>query len=35
MIVFKKGIPMGSKQVIPKGGHRPPSSTAGDSARWR
>lgn len=34
-IVFKKGIPLGSKGEIPTGGQTPPSSTAGDSARCR
>lgn len=32
-MVFRKGIPFGSKQVIPRGGHTPPNSTAGDSAK--
>jgi len=34
IIVFKKGIPIGSKQLIPDGGQKPPSSVAGDSAKW-
>ena len=32
-IVLRKGIPLGSKGVIPTGGQTPPSSTAGASAR--
>lgn len=34
-IVLRKGIPLGSKQFTPKGGHTPPSSMAGDSAKCR
>lgn len=34
-MVFKKGIPIGSKHVIPKGGQLDPISIAGDSAKWR
>lgn len=34
-IVFKNGIPLGSKQIIPEGGHEFPSSTAGDSAKCK
>lgn len=34
-IVFKKGIPLGSNTLTPKGGQIPPNSTAGDSAKWR
>ena len=34
-IVFKKGIPFGSKQLIPKGGQTLPRSILGDSAKWR
>lgn len=34
-IVLRNGIPLGSKQITPSGGHTPPSSMAGDSARCR
>jgi hypothetical protein len=34
-IVFKKGIPLGSKGTIPTGGHTPPSSIAGASAKCK
>ena len=35
IIVLRKGIPIGSKQLIPIGGHEFPSSMAGDSARCK
>lgn len=34
-IVFKKGIPLGSKEEIPTGGQTPPISTAGASAKCK
>lgn len=34
-IVFRKGIPLGSNTLTPTGGHTPPNSTAGASAKWR
>lgn len=34
-MVFKKGMPLGSKGEIPTGGHTPPSSTAGASAKCK
>jgi len=35
IIVFKNGMPMGSKHLIPEGGQKPPNSVAGDSARCK
>lgn len=32
-IVLRKGMPLGSKEATPKGGHTPPISRAGASAR--
>lgn len=34
-MVFKKGMPLGSKEATPKGGQTPPISKAGASARCK
>jgi hypothetical protein len=34
-MVFKNGIPLGSKETTPIGGQTPPKEKSGDSARCR